>query len=201
MSSIQLITKSNGRLVVKFMDELGKRAEQLDAVLDDFGSYMTNTSIPENFSRGGRPEKWARTAWSSEKNQVSTNRLQRSVTFEVSQGRLRVGTNLRYANQRQMGGKIEAKTAKALTIPMSDTAPSMRRVSRWGDRLFFLKPKKQSAELIGLLASKVGKKKIKVRFVLRKSITQPARPFVLFQDEDVALLSRRLVSFVLKGAR
>lgn len=191
--------RANGELVLRDLEGVMARIQDPRPVLEDFGEHMVNSSIPENFRQEGRPEKWPRGEWSSERQQQDTTRLLQSVTFEVSATGVKVGTNLKYAAQRHFGGILEPKNARALAIPLPDVPRSMRRPRRWGDRLFMVKPTKGDANTVGILATQGRKGEIIPRFVLRRQVEQPARPFIVAQDEDLALLSRRLVEFATTG--
>lgn len=185
--------KSNGTLVVQ---ELDRRIDALDpaALLADMGEHMVYTSVPKTFRLGGRP-RWPGSAWQSGQNpQQDTTRLLRSVNFEVAGSTLRVGSNLRYAAQRQFGGKIQARRARALAIPLPSVPRSMRRPRRYGDQLFMLPSTKGKPETVGVLATKNAKGEITPRFVLRKSVNQPPRPFVVFADEDIAWFSGQVAN-------
>lgn len=189
----------NGEVVVRQIEDVAVRIRDPRPVLEDFGEHMVETSIPETFRQGGRPERWAESKWSADRTQMDTGRLLRSVQHEVSARALRIGTNLKYAQQRHFGGTIEPKSAKAIPVPMPDVPRSMRRPRRWGDRLFFLESKKGDKDTVGLLASKGRRGQAIVRFVLRRRVTQPARPFLVVQDDDWALFSRRLAQYAFTG--
>lgn len=187
-----------GSVLVREMEGVGRFAGDPRALLEDFQAHMLEHSIPTNFTSGGRPS-WGRSDWTSEKVQLDTTRLMKSVQGRVSGPKLELGSNLAYAAQRQFGGVVKAK-GKALAIPLPNVPRSMRRPRRWGDRLFKLKPTKGDPNTVGVLVSKDRDGGVTPRFVLRKSVRQPARPFVLFQDEDIAYVSRRLVEMALDGA-
>jgi len=197
--SLRFEMRGNGDVVVHQVDELAKRIENVRPVLEDFGEHMENSSIPETFRQEGRPKRWKRGPWSSRRQQQESTRLIQSVKHEVSGDRLRVGTNLRYAAQRHFGGELKPKKAKALAIPLPGVARSMRRPRRWGDRLFFMKSVKGKADTVGILATTDRRGEVVPRFVLRRKVTQPARPFIVAVDEDMVYLSRRLVEYATTG--
>lgn len=196
--SLGLQFKSNGELVVREAEELAERIADPREVLEDFGEHMVNTSIPRNFEEGGRPDQWAGSDWQMGSGpNYDRGRLVRSIRHEVSARGLRVGTNLRYARQRHFGGELRPTRAKALVVPLPGLTRSMRRPSRWGDRLFRVDPKSGDADTAGVLATSDRSGKVTPRFVLRRRVTQPARPFLLFQDEDVAYLLRQMAAYTL----
>ncbi len=193
--------RNNGEVVVRELEELAARIEDVRPVLEDFGEHMVETSIPETFRAQGRPRPWKRTKWSSQRQQQESTRLVRSIRHQLrGRGGLRVGTNLRYAAQRHFGGDIVPRKAKALAVPFPGVRRSMRRPRRWGDRLFMLKPDRADPTTVGILATK-GRRKGEIipRFILRRRVTQEARPFVVAQDEDLLYLSRRLVEYATTG--
>ena len=176
--------RHNTGVVVEEVAGRARRLRDLTPVLEDMGEHMVNSSIPENFQAGGRPGRWPRSDWSSEKGQLQSGRLLRSIRHEVSRGRLEVGTNAKYANQRQFGGTIKAK-GKLIPVPIPGLPVSMSRPSRWGARLRWRPTRKGR----GALVARTRGKKWRVIFWLKEEVTQPARPFLLFQDADLAYLA------------
>ncbi|HND33289.1 MAG TPA: hypothetical protein PLA94_24995 [Myxococcota bacterium] len=200
---MRVVVQSNGAVVVQGLEAMIRRIDPA-VLLEDFGEHMINISIPANFKAGGRPAKWASSAWTRSGKALMRDRgnLEGSIQPRVSGGTLKLGSSSKYAAQRQFGGKLVPKKAKALAIPLPGVPASMARPSRWGDRLFFLKAEKGKRETIGVLAAKVGrgeKKTPKAMFVLRKSAMQPARPFLLFQGDDIAWVHRRLLEAAANG--
>lgn len=195
---MRLQLRSNGEVVVRSLDGLAGRLRDASELLEDMGEHMVNTSVPETFRQGGRPERWPKSKWQTgERSQMDTTRLAQSVKHEVSGGKiLRVGSNLAYARQRQLGGTIKAKNARALAIPLPGMPSSMRRPRRWGDRLFYMESESGNPDTVGILASKDGKGTITPRFVLRRQVVQPARPFIVFTDDDIAYFSRSVARAV-----
>ncbi len=192
--------RSNGDVVLRQVDGVQRLLADPAELLEDMGEHMVNTSVPETFRAGG--PGWPRSSWQAESAQQDSGALLRSVTHEVSGHTLRVGSNLRYARQRQLGGELKPKKARALAIPLPGTPKSMQRPRRWGDRLFYLESTKGKADTVGILASKGGRNgKITPRFVLRARVTQPARPFVVFRDEDIVWLNGRLAAHLQEAAR
>lgn len=194
---MQFRIQSNGEVVVRELDTAARRIQKPQALLEDMGEHMVNTSVPLTFRLGGRP-RWPSSAWQSGQNpQRDTTQLLRSVAHEVSGSTLRVGSNLIYAAQRQLGGRIQAKRARALAIPLPGVPRTMRRPRRWGGQLFMLESDKP--DTVGILASRSKSGDIVPRFVLRRAVEQPARPFVVYADDDIAWFHRRVVA-ALEGA-
>lgn len=173
-------------------------ARDLKRPLTNFGLHMKDVSIPDNFKAKGRPDAWAK----SPTGQDDSGRLKRSIQFRVAAASVRIGTNTVYAKQRHFGGTIKAKD-KALAIPLN-VSRSRRRPQHYKD-LTFIEVNK--GNLKGLLISP-DKRKVKkgaeprpgiVRFLLVRQVTQPARPFLLFQADDIALGKRLVLAHVLGG--
>lgn len=97
-----------------------------------------------------------------------------------SDSRVRINiSDVRFA-QKVFGGKIGAKNAGALTIPV-DAASRGLTVQQFqqasGIQLFLLR--KKGGGLSNLLAGIIGEKKIKVFYVLEKEVDQEADPEAL----------------------
>lgn len=189
--SLSFRFSSNGDVIASRVADLGLRLAEPRKVLESFGRHMINVSVPANFEAGGRPEKWSRSDWSSEKNQMDTGRLLRSVRVELGERFIRVGSNLSYAAQRQHGGIIKAKRTW-LTVPLPGVPRAMARVSRWGDRLF--RPGRPGDPKRPRVLGIMSRKRFVPKFALVKQVTQPARPFVLIHDEDIVVLQRMVVT-------
>ena len=183
-------------VAVKDVLELGDRAADLVDVLEDIGERMVEFSIPENFRQGGRPNRWPGSAWSHADLMQDSSRLLNSVVYSVEGGRLVVGTNAAYAAQRHFGGEIKPTKAKALAVPLPGIPSSMRRPRHWGDRLQFAPTQKGDSDSRGILGEADGDLFIP-RFALRARVEQPPRPFLLFQDDDIAYAERIVAAFVL----
>lgn len=195
--------RHNGDVVVHQVERVAHLLREPSELLDDLGEHMVNTSIPETFRAGGRPTAWPRSAWQAESAQQESGALLRSITHELAGGStLRVGSNLRYARQRHLGGELEPTKSKALAIPLPGMPKSMRRPRRWGDRLFFMESEKGKAETVGILATKDGRTgAVTPRFILRRKVTQPARPFLVFLAEDITWLNGRLAQHLQEAVR
>lgn len=183
---------TNGDLVIRELEQLAERLADPRPALERFGEHMLDTSIPKNFAQGGRPERWSRSPWATREPQKDTGRLMRSARYRVlAGGRIRVGSNLRQAALRQDGGEIRPKRAKALVIPLPDVIKSMRRPRAWGRRLFLLRSNKP--DTLGVLATADSAGNIAPRFVLRTRVKQPARPWIVFHNEDLEHLQQLLL--------
>lgn len=92
---------------------------------------------------------------------------------------VRVGSNVPYAKIHEIGGKISAKKAKALTVPLNKKARKMAagvRSVRELD-LVFIKRKGKPP----LLAKSHGGKQARIEplFILKKSVRIPRRPYMV----------------------
>lgn len=191
-------------VTVRWAHNIARQAVDLRPVLQDLGERMVNFSVPQNFREGGRPERWRPSQRALEsvrggQTMVNTGRLRNSVAFSVTAGELKVGTTTAYAAQRHFGGTIKAK-GKAITVPVN-TSASKSRPKHYGELQWMPGGKGQHSK--GLLVEVSGKKKkrIIVRFALKSEVTQPARPFLLWQKDDLVYAERSLVKHLIGGPR
>lgn len=195
--------QSNAGAVVQELGAVEGRIRNPRKFLRSLGERMKNLSIPANFRAEGRPEKWAPIRRRG-RVQQDTRHLMRSIGYEVDGGTLRVGTNLIYAPQRHFGGVIKAK-AKFLAVPLDPNSrlkkPSDFPRLRWapgkkaGSHGFLVEP-------AGSKGRKGHKKPVyKYRFILLDQVEQPARPFLLFQPDDIAFAEKALAEHILSGGR
>lgn len=191
----------NGEEMAMRLRAIRGRVEAPEEALHEIGEHMTNTSIPKNFQAEGRPNPWPRGPWSAERqmNRRGASGLVGSIRHEVQRGRLRVGTNKRYARQRQFGGEIRPKLARALAVPLPGVPAHMGRPRRWGGRLFMMPSVKGDPNTVGVLAIAGPGGDPVPKFVLRGRVRQPPRPFLVWQDEDIAYVQRTLGRYALEG--
>lgn len=168
----------------------GRKVAQPAELLSEIGEYMENVSIPATFEAEGRPTRWERTVWSAERQMVRTGGagLLGSIQHEVTGRRLRIGTNKKYAPQRHYGGDIVAR-GKSLVVPVPGLPATKRRPRSWGKRLKWAPlGKGDTVGALGIVRKgrgKKGKSTFEVKFWLRKRVTQKARPFLVWQPEDL----------------
>jgi hypothetical protein len=120
--------------------------------------------------------------------------VSRSVQSPVVDGARTVSVTVndpRFA-QKVFGGKITAKRAKALTVPVTEKAYGRTTATfekETGLKLFLLGRKDHGRG--GVLAAKIGDQ-IEVEYVLTKSVTQQADPTALPPESDLekAILDR-----------
>jgi phage gpG-like protein len=99
---------------------------------------------------------------------------------------LKYGTKLLYAAAHQFGATIRARNAQYLTLPF----PGVRRSARDYENTFVRKSR--AGNLI--IFQKTGEG-IKPLFLLKKKVKLPSRPFVMFQTEDVNMISAYALAF------
>lgn len=184
---------TNTVAIARGLGELGDRARDMTPVLKLLGERMVGHSIPENFRQGGRPRRWPKSR--STATMRDTGRLLNSVVYRVEGGTLKVGTNRKYAPQRHFGGAIVPVNKKAIAIPINVTR-SRNRPKHFSGLQW--RPTKDT-RFAGVLGEEQGRKtrRFVVRFLLARRVEQPARPFLLWQDDDVAYAHRATVRHVL----
>jgi phage gpG-like protein len=201
---IRVSYQSNAVALAAELGAIAARGKDVRPVLEDLGERMVNYSIPQNFREGGRPDRWPGSKRGGQ-TMVDTARLLRSVTHAVAGGTLRVGTNVRYAAQRHFGGTLVPKDAKYLAVPLDGAA---RRRPRQFDNLKWAPPTAKSGPNVGGFlvqrltgrAAKRQKARYRYLFVLLKKVEQPARPFLLFQTDDIAYAERAMAKHLLQVA-
>ena len=122
----------------------------------------------------------------------TTGRGNPDSVFELGDASVTVGTNLRYAAQVQVGGRIHpVPPNKALAIPLID---QLRRSSIWpseldpGRELLDFVPIRggKSGNVIGLLIDTEGAFGApgEALYAIARYVDQEPRPFLLVDDED-----------------
>jgi phage gpG-like protein len=133
---------------------------------------------------------------------IRTGRLESSLqVFRVTGDQLVCGSNVPYAAQVHFGGIIEPKNAKALAIPLT---PALRRSRLWPrdldparEKLRFQPYTGGKPNVFGLLIDEgeepTGRKRKRrghtpygpgALFALAYWVSQPARPYLCWDDED-----------------
>jgi len=164
-------------------------------------------SVVANFRKGGRPKKWAaHSPWTRKvraktlgKHGLGQDILQASGKMYRSLGnvkRIRRDTlhwgigGVVYAAMQHYGGTIRPKSGKYLTLPFPGVTG---RARDYKDTFFRGKVMFQSR----------GKGKPKPLFLLMRSVTIPARPFMMFQTRDIDNITNYAAAYFLdpEGAK
>ena len=95
-----------------------------------------------------------------------------------------------YAKLMQSGGTIRPKNAHALAIPVTAEARRYKSPRDFPRTLFVLRKKGSSRP--GVLAERVSGGAVAVHYVLVKSVTVPARPFLGLTPEAVAAIREKV---------
>lgn len=172
-------------------------------------------STHRTFHEGGRPSKWpvsmrvARDGGSTMLKSGASGLLG-SITAENDRKSVTVGTNKIYGRLMQLGGIIQPKTKKALTIPLTEAAgkaaervssvreiPDLQfRPSKGGG------PSGNSIGVLGKVAKGTSKKKkynkgdFLPMFALMRKVKIPPRPFLLLQREDIDYILEEYKKFL-----
>ncbi len=130
-------------------------------------------SVAKNFASGGRPVRWKPSGRARRQGGVTltdTARLKKSMTMEVTEKRLAVGTNVKYARIHQLGGRID----KNVTV----RTHWRRMVQAFG------RPIPPRSQMVAAHSRHV-------RFMV------PARPFLMIQDEDWRMFGRIFEDYII----
>jgi len=106
-----------------------------------------------------------------------TGTLGRSIQVDAGKAdqlRVRIGTNVPYGRIQEFGGTIRPKNVKRLPVPLNREAKFMQRRGSLRSQSLTLIPRRGKDPLL-VVKTKNG---MRPMFVLKKSVTLPARPFV-----------------------
>lgn len=164
-------------------------------------------SVRRNFRDGGRPRKWKpsrRALQTGHKTLIgSTRSLMTKITKRVGKHFVEVGLTDKRARLLNYGGKVVPKTAQYLTIPIGLTENEKRLGMKARDfkNTYFARASTldlDRKEKLFLMQNMGKGEKPRVLFLLTKSITMPARPFMLFQKQDIVLITKEYARHILK---
>lgn len=166
--------------VVAALDELGGRAHDLHRPLEDFGERMVR-KIAKRLSGPALKER--------------TGRLKGSLTHEETHDTLEVSAGgadeVDYAAIHHFGGTIRPKKKKFLTIPFPGGPADQRvplRAADFNDTFI--------AE--GIIFQDRGENiRPEPLFILKKSVTIPARPYMYVEESDVDYLNNSIADFIM----
>ena len=172
------VTTKGDQEVTVYLNQVGKRMINLQPAMKQGRVYMLG-SINRNFERGGRPVRWQALSMNyylaklragyGNKTLIRTGQLKRSITGRVEPTRFIMGTAVPYARIHQFGGTVQHGARTERFFRQRKKTGAFKR----GIRLFG----KARGFTFGSFA-----------------MTIPARPFILFQDEDITALN----TFVLR---
>lgn len=195
-----------------------KNAANLQPVFVRLGRYMTGYSIPENFRRGGRPHSWPGVIrWGSPAEPLRDQGfLANSVSYVAHANDLELhagGGKIRYARLMQEGGTILPKK-KFLAIPVYPALTMSEARTTWardwiGRGTWIMKGpeglgvyRKATSASSRIVSKSTGKrlkkgkteqtKAVQMIFRFVKKVTIKPRPFLMFQNEDLAALTTAL---------
>lgn len=171
MSGVQGMDQLN----VTFGTMLAKASNRL--LLFKEVAFRLAHSVQKNFEKGGRPERWKiskRARRESGQTLLRTGRLMRSVSMPTinAQG-IEFGSNLPYAAIHQFGGEIQMPARSELFRHL--------RISRGRRKGKFKK------------GTEPGRGFTRSGYTIR----MPARPYIVFQSEDVEDTGRIILSHLL----
>jgi phage gpG-like protein len=199
-----------------------QKGANLRPVLQRFGRYMKDISIPQNFRARGRPISWKpvrRFGQSGVDPLRDQGYLLNSVGFRVEGNDLVLGagnkSNLRYAKKQQEGGFILPKK-KYLAIPCVPPLSMSEARTTWakdwkGKGTWIMRGpegfgvyRKSKVQIGAILGGKKGPKAIYAKgskgvemiFRLVPKVFIRARPFLLFQKEDVAWFAKAAFAYI-----
>ena len=157
-------------------------------------------SVRKNFRDGGRPNKWkpSRRGESGHKTLIGPTRsLMTKIAKKVTKRKVSVGLTDKRARLLNYGGKVVPKNAQYLTIPVGLTANERRRgmTARDFENTFFHESKNGK---LFLMQNMGAGEKPRVLFLLTKSMTMPARPYMLFQKQDIVIITKEYARHILK---
>ena len=165
--------------VIKGLEDMDDRAGDLRRPFMDFGERLVRR-ISKRLSGEALKER--------------TGRLKGSLTHEETEDTLEVSAGggpgeVDYAAIHHYGGTIRPKKKKFLTIPFPGgpaDKPVPLRASDFNDT-FVAK---------GIIFQKRGKDDIEPLFILKESVTIPARPYMYAEDSDVEYLTNSIADFI-----
>jgi len=196
-----MITKPVMKLEHPELDKYITKVYKQAGTLRHFFTVVSNImfqSVHANFRKGGRPKKWAEhSPWTKKVRAKSlakhglgqnvlygTGRLSQSIgnVNRIHDRSIEWGVGgVIYAWLMHHGGIIKPKKGKFLTLPF----PGVTGKARDHKDTFF-------AKNVLFQKTKTG---VKPLFLLKKFVKIPARPFMMFQKEDIKQLTNWAMAF------
>ena len=112
---------------------------------------------------------------------IRSGKLMNSINYKIEGDKIIIGTNIPYAKIHHFGGTIVPKKAKFLAVPITKAAKAMS-------------PRDFSDTFVrnGVIFRKTDKGKAEALYVLKKSVTIPARPYLFLNAADKEYIVRRI---------
>jgi len=169
--------------IIRALDEHTERAADISPVFADFGERMVRR-ISRRISQVFEEQ---------------SGRLGASLTYQEGPDSLTISAGgspgggadaVRYARIQHEGGTIRPKKAKFLTIPFpggpADRRVPLRAADFEQDDTFVAK---------GIIFRKL-QSGIEPLFILKRSVTLPARPYMYVEDSDVVYLKKSVADYI-----
>jgi phage gpG-like protein len=205
-----ITAKLDDKEVIDWMNKLYKRSGNLKGFFVHTAIPVIHNSIMKNFRVGGRPQRWESLRPLTLANRMahgsmSGHALGQSILIgrgmagglqgsigtvrRITKSTLEYGTNAIHASTHQYGRTIRPVNVRFLTIPLPAARPGSK--ARDYDNTFVAK---------GIIFQKQGANIVPL-FKLKKSVKIPARPFMLFQNEDIKEMGKNLLVFIAQPER
>ncbi len=146
------------------------------------GEFKPNAPLTAKMKKGSNPLR-------------DKGLLMNSITHDVGENYVVVGSGLRYARIHQHGGEIQAKRAKKLAIPAYHM--SQKRLS---PREYLNRLKAQGWHIWtteNAIMGRRGKGKAVVLYVRKKKVKIPQRQYLTIDEKDWAMIKRVLKTEIL----
>lgn len=200
--------------VTQMMVKAKSSLKDLKPAFTDAGIRMQRV-IALRFQNGNGWPKSIRAMREGGKTMLLSNRLRNSIAFKIPAGQgkdgsaegvwqlqeqsLFMGTNAWYARILHHGGVITPRRAKALVVPLNkDARRALVGAGSQGVRgiegLTFIPRKGKAPLLVKDVVKGRGKNRgvvaLEPWFILMKSVRVPARPYMYFDEKDLAMIER-----------
>lgn len=101
--------------VQKALQDLGAGITNRTTLMETLAGTMAN-AVAQNFTDGGRPDKWEAPKHRTGSPLIDTGMLKNSITEMSDNDNAMVGTNIVYAAIHNFGGKIKRVTSKGTKV-------------------------------------------------------------------------------------
>lgn len=202
--------------VQRFMLRASARCEKPEPLLKVFGAHMVQSSIPRNFKEGGRPTKWpGATRWDNPTSDplFDQGALLRSIGYRTRGEDLEIFSPLKKAALLHYGGIVKPKKRFLVRPIVGPGALTLSQARTMKPRDFhgafvlmdgpegpgiYIKSTTQSMGISGRRRIQHARSVVRI-FAFMESAKIPARPYVVFQSEDMALFGELLTKYIFTG--